>query len=124
MAPISTDLVGWAMSETPEAAFLSIIIVFIISIALLVICTTCKKHSFQLEEKTPKEKSSKLVKVEAKGDVARQNPAINEITSDEIGNVEIGKDALAFKPYRSHTLIPGARLHGETNGNAEVSVQH
>lgn len=43
MAPISTDLVGWAVSETPEAAFLSILIVFILSIAFLLICTTCKK---------------------------------------------------------------------------------
>ncbi|KAI7804690.1 hypothetical protein IRJ41_016047, partial [Triplophysa rosa] len=123
-APISTDLVGWAVSETPEAAFLSILIVFILSIALLLICTTCKKHSFQLEEKAPKENSSTLVRVEAKGDGARHNPAVNEITSDEIGNLEIAKDALAYKPYRSHTLTPGSSLHGEMNGNAEVSVQY
>ncbi|KTG42045.1 hypothetical protein cypCar_00012029, partial [Cyprinus carpio] len=45
MAPISTDLVGWALTEQPEAAFLSIVVLFIVSIALLVLCASCKNQA-------------------------------------------------------------------------------
>ncbi|XP_073668424.1 uncharacterized protein [Paramisgurnus dabryanus] len=118
MAPISTELMGLALTEQPEAAFLSILIVFILSIALLLMCTTCQKHSFELEEKAPTQNSSKLVRVATNGEGGRQNPAANEITSDEIGNLEISPEGLPA--WRSHTLSRDSTLH--MNGNADGSV--
>lgn len=120
MAPISTELMGLALTEQPEAAFLSILIVFILSIALLLMCTTCQKHSFELEEKAPTQNSSKLVRVAPNGEGGRQNPAANEITSDEIGNLEISPEGLPYKAWRSHTLSRDSTLH--MNGNADGSV--
>ncbi|XP_055027948.1 uncharacterized protein [Misgurnus anguillicaudatus] len=119
MAPISTELMGLALTEQPEAAFLSILIVFILSIALLLMCTTCQKHSFELEQKAPTQNSSNLVRVATKGEGGSQNPAANEITSDEIGNLEISPEGLPYKAWRSHTLIRDSTY---MNGNADGSV--
>lgn len=111
MAPISPDHFGWAISAQPEAAFLSIIVLFIISIALLVLCASCKKHSFALESNSaPAQKSSTLVSVARMGDSSgvRHNPAANEITGDEIGlepeDLTISQGGILYKPWRSHTL--------------------
>ncbi|XP_056333327.1 uncharacterized protein si:ch73-204p21.2 [Danio aesculapii] len=124
MAPISTDLVGLAYTEQPAAAFLSIVILFIASIALLVLCASCKKHSFELENsRAPAEqKTSTLVSVARTNDsAARHNPTANEITGDEMGyeveddgNVAVSQGGIVYKPWRSHTLTHGSSL--QVNG--------
>ncbi|XP_051503080.1 uncharacterized protein si:ch73-204p21.2 isoform X2 [Myxocyprinus asiaticus] len=124
MAPINTDLVGWAAKTQPEAAFVSVLILFILSIALLILCTSCKKHSFQLEEKAPEQKSSTLVSVARMKDARGANPAVNEITNNEIdlslepfdGNIEISRGGAAYRPWRSHTLTHGSSLQTQING--------
>ncbi|XP_077095277.1 uncharacterized protein LOC143746913 isoform X2 [Siphateles boraxobius] len=121
MAPISPDLFGWAISEQPEAAFLSIIVLFIISIALLVLCASCRKHSFELESNSaPEQKSSQLVNVARMGDSsgARHNPAANEITGDEIEpeDLTISQEGIVCKPWRSHYLSQGSNLPTQING--------
>ncbi|KAG1972957.1 uncharacterized protein si:ch73-204p21.2 [Pimephales promelas] len=126
MAPISPDLFGWAISEQPEAAFLSIIVLVIISIALLVLCASCRKHSFELESNSaasaPEQKTSTLVSVARMGDSsgARHNPAANEITGDEIGfepeDLTISQEGIVYKPWRSHTLSQGSNLPTQLNG--------
>ncbi|XP_048046696.1 uncharacterized protein si:ch73-204p21.2 [Megalobrama amblycephala] len=124
MAPIGTDVLGWAISEQPEAAFLSLIILFIASIALLALCANCKKHSFELESSSaPEQKSSTLVSVARKDDStgARHNPAANEITGDEIGleseDVTISQEGIVYKPWRSHTLTHGSNPPTQINGS-------
>lgn len=125
MAPISTDLVGLAFTEQPAAAFLSIVILFIASIVLLVLCASCKKHSFELEKSTTpvqQKPPSTLVSVARMNDsAARHNPTANEITGDEMGyevedegNVEVSQGGIVYKPWRSHTLTHGSSL--QVNG--------
>ncbi|XP_050988859.1 uncharacterized protein si:ch73-204p21.2 [Labeo rohita] len=121
MAPISTDLVGWAVTEQPAAAFLSIVVLFIVSIALLVLCASCKKHSFELESSktAPEEKKSSTLVSVAKMDNssgARHNPAVNDITEDEIG-LEAVEGGAAYRPWRSHTLTHGSTLPAQINGS-------
>lgn len=121
MAPISTDLVGLAFTEQPAAAFLSIVILFIASIVLLVLCASCKKHSFELEKSTTpvqQKPPSTLVSVARMNDsAARHNPTANEITGYEVedeGNVEVSQGGIVYKPWRSHTLTHGSSL--QVNG--------
>ncbi|KAF4102055.1 uncharacterized protein si:ch73-204p21.2 [Onychostoma macrolepis] len=127
MAPIGTDLVGWAVTEQPEAAFLSIAVLFIVSIALLVLCASCKKHSFELggsSSPPEQQKASTLVSVakmdDSKG--ARQNPATNDITEDEIG-LEAVEGGVVYKPWRSHTLTHGSSLPTQINGGVGTSTE-
>lgn len=126
MAPISTDLIGWAVTEQPEAAFLSIIVLFIVSIALLVLCASCKKHSFELESHSVPEqqKASTLVSVAKMNDSrgARQSPAANDITEDETG-LEAAEGDVACKPWRSHTLTHGSSLQPQINGGAGTTTE-
>ncbi|XP_043119336.1 uncharacterized protein si:ch73-204p21.2 [Puntigrus tetrazona] len=125
MAPISTDLVGWAVTEQPEAAFLSVVVLFIASIALLVLCASCKKHSFELDNRSPPEqqKSSTLVSVAKMDDSrgARQNPIANDITEDEIG-LEAEEGGAAYRPWRSHTLTHGSSLQPQINGGVGATI--
>ncbi|XP_056123151.1 uncharacterized protein si:ch73-204p21.2 isoform X2 [Rhinichthys klamathensis goyatoka] len=123
MAPISPDLFGWAISEQPEAAFLSIIVLIIISIALLVLCASCRKHSFELESNSaasaPGQKTSTLARMgDSSG--ARHNPAANEIMGDEIGlepeDIPISQGGIVHTPWRSHTLSQGSNLPTQING--------
>ncbi|XP_052009999.1 uncharacterized protein si:ch73-204p21.2 [Xyrauchen texanus] len=119
MAPISTDLVGWVAKAQPEVAFVSVLILFILSIALLILCISCKKHSFELEENAPKQKSSTLVSVARMEDARGANPAFNEITNgiEPIdGNIEISQGGAAYRPWRSHTLTHGSSLQTQING--------
>ncbi|XP_067311861.1 uncharacterized protein si:ch73-204p21.2 [Pseudorasbora parva] len=127
MAPIRPDLLGWAISEQPEAVFLSIIFLFVVSIALLVLCASCKKHSFELERSSaPEKKSSTLVSVARMGDSseARHNPAANEITDDEIGlepeDLTVSQEGIVYKPWRSHTLTHGSSAPTQINGGVGV----
>ncbi|KAL1257653.1 hypothetical protein QQF64_010897 [Cirrhinus molitorella] len=127
MAPINTDLVGWAVTEQPAAAFLSIVVLFIASIALLVLCASCKKHSFELESsnKVPEQKkSSTLVSVAKMNEPngARQNPAAYDITEDELG-LEAVEGGIAYRPWRSHTLTHGSNLPSQINGGVGTTTE-
>lgn len=129
MAPISTDLLGLAFTEQPATAFLSIVFLFIASIALLVLCASCKKHSFELENSSApaEQKSSTLVSVARMNDsAARHNPNANEITGDEIGyeddgNVAVSQGGIVYKPWRSHTLTHGSSL--QVNGGVGAMTE-
>ncbi|XP_059376061.1 uncharacterized protein si:ch73-204p21.2 [Carassius carassius] len=126
MAPIGTDLVGWAVTEQPEAAFLSIVVLFIVSIALLVLCASCKKHSFELDSHSipEQQKTSTLVSVAKMNDSrgARQNPADNDITEDEIG-LEAVEGEGEYRPWRSHTLTQGSSLQPQINGGIGTTTE-
>ncbi|KAK7152777.1 hypothetical protein R3I93_010868 [Phoxinus phoxinus] len=120
MAPINSDLFGWGISEQPEVAFLSIIVLFIISIALLVLCASCRKHSFELERNSAAEQKSSTLASMGDSSGARHNPSANEITCDEIGlepeDVRISEGGIVYKPWRSHPLNQGSTLPTQING--------
>ncbi|TRY72951.1 hypothetical protein DNTS_010248 [Danionella cerebrum] len=128
MAPISSDFVGLAITQQPEAAFISMVILFVASIALLVLCASCKKHSFDMNGRNaPEEKPSTLVSVARVNESAgRHNPSANEITSDEIegdANIEVSEDGMVYKPWRSHTLTLGSNLEPQVNGDAGTTTK-
>ncbi|ROJ78727.1 hypothetical protein DPX16_15252 [Anabarilius grahami] len=95
MAPISTDLLGWAISEQPEAAFLSLIILFIASIALLALCANCK-NAIKLTHQM------------------HFNLVFEGLESED---VTISQEGIVYKPWRSHTLT-----HDNKNGTDDVDL--
>ncbi|XP_076156455.1 uncharacterized protein LOC143139672 [Alosa pseudoharengus] len=109
MAPLVADLQSWvAGGGSTLTTALSLIFLLVIIINLINLCTTCQKHTFELEQPSAgvERSSSTLVRVVKLEDAlaARENPAIDEIKSDEeeLSTVPEGNGA-ALTPWRNHT---------------------
>ncbi|XP_036397501.1 extensin [Megalops cyprinoides] len=115
MAPVGVHVAGLVAASpfTPELLIASQVLLFILLITLLIICTQCGRHSFQLEESSEKErKSSTLIRVVKLEEAAesRENPVINDIVKDEEvpsptsenGSVQT---PLEITPWRRHTGV-------------------
>ncbi|XP_041927568.1 uncharacterized protein si:ch73-204p21.2 [Alosa sapidissima] len=109
MAPLVADLQSWvAGGGSTLTSALSLIFLLVIIVNLINLCTTCQKHTFELEQPSAgvERSSSTLVRVVKLEDAraARENPAIDEIKRDEeeLSTIPEGNGA-ALTPWRNHT---------------------
>ncbi|KAG7465769.1 hypothetical protein MATL_G00157050 [Megalops atlanticus] len=131
MAPVGAHVAGLAAASsfTPELLIASQVLLFILLVTLLIICTQCGRHSFQLEESSEKErKSSTLIRVVKLEEAAesRENPVINDIVKDEEvpsptsenGSVQT---PLEITAWRRHTGVPNHQGHTGDTPNTHVT---
>ncbi|XP_028848152.1 uncharacterized protein LOC114797378 [Denticeps clupeoides] len=104
MALLTAGLQAWVAPAAPALAILSIIAIFILTINLLSLCTSCHRDSFELQKDPGLERDkSSLVRVVQLEEIAnKENPAINDITTDE-NDISIQRDGVSYKPWRNHT---------------------
>ncbi|KAB5562636.1 hypothetical protein PHYPO_G00020220 [Pangasianodon hypophthalmus] len=104
MAPIIiVDLQAWEAANLAGLAFLSVVILFILSITLLALCTSCQRQSFTLDNSGTVERStSTLVRVVNQGNAA-ENPAPERNPTVLPEDLQLGPNQ-QFKHWRSHTL--------------------
>lgn len=111
MAPLVEHLAAWGTGGGPALTILAFIVLLLI-INLLNLCTTCQKHSFELEHEGGRveRSSSTLVRVVKLEDAltARDNPTANDIKKDEqelssVPESEEPANGDAYVPWRAHT---------------------
>ncbi|XP_062379070.1 uncharacterized protein si:ch73-204p21.2 [Sardina pilchardus] len=127
MAPLVADLQGWVTGGGPTlTTVLALIFLLVIIINLINLCTTCQKHTFELEQSGAgvERSSSTLVRVVKLEDAlaARENPAIDEIKKDEeeLSTIPEGNGD-GFTPWRNHTT-PSALEDAQVGNGTPAGV--
>ncbi|XP_060789731.1 uncharacterized protein si:ch73-204p21.2 isoform X2 [Neoarius graeffei] len=98
MAPIYIDL---PTESLPTLALLSLIFLFVLAITFLALCTSCKRHSFDVDNSSTVNKNATLVRVVKPGDVDDTVPKRTITVLPEDLQLDPNQK---FKPWRSHTL--------------------
>ncbi|KAL4630427.1 hypothetical protein GN956_G15805 [Arapaima gigas] len=91
MANMAADVMGSAPgSFLPGVTLTSMAFILILFIMLLMLCSSCRRHSFDLQDSSQQDNPSSLIHViklkETQG--GRDNPSHGQLTMDEIGETD------------------------------------
>ncbi|KAM7424769.1 hypothetical protein PAMA_000905 [Pampus argenteus] len=97
------------------------LLLFLLSIFLAALCSECSRDSLELHNPKVDKSPSALIRVVKLEDVARENPMISEIQSDEKEFNPDEGNSVTFTPWRSHL---GAPQHQDLNSAAPPDSAH